>query len=89
MNHSGGAMVRETHRQSDEPIGVALARVTLPLPLHFPPFDDKRHAIFPLLIVCPQEPEPKPETDTSTSRKGYRFCDVFTSKTDGARFAYL
>ena len=35
MNHSGGAMVRETHRQSDEQIGVVLARVTLPLP----PFD--------------------------------------------------
>ena len=50
MNHSGGAMVRETHGQSDEQIGVALARVTLPLP----PFDDKRHAILPLLIVCPQ-----------------------------------
>ena len=78
MNHSGGAMVRETHRQSDEQIGVALARVTLPLP----PFDDKRHAILPLLIVCPQELElePKPETDTSTCRKGHRWSDVFTRR---------
>ena len=75
-------MVRETHRQSDEQIGVALARVTLPLP----PFDDKRHAILPLLIVCPQEQEPKPATDTSTSRKGHHCSDVFTRQ---ARCAYL
>ena len=54
-------MVRETHRQSDEQIGVALARVTLPPPPFLPlTTSDMRSSLCSLCVRKNKSQSPPP-----------------------------